>query len=217
MPSRIELCNTSDVDVGGALRCEKTTDPRGVQRRRRVLCDRRRLHPWAGLVVGRLCRRRRRQCNFHNGQFNIRTGEVVFLDSQTAAHVHVGGCCNLNSSRHQLVSDGIWRLMGQPRDATLRMSAVRQPQQHLRPCTSATPFPSVVVRSPCCDRGEQDRAANGQRHGSTHQRLSLQRDMALVVQHDDKGVDALHVKHGVGTETGGRCNCARSTAASIAA
>jgi hypothetical protein len=43
---------------------ERRLDPRGVQRRRRVLCDRRRLHPRAGLVVGRLCRRRRRRVQF---------------------------------------------------------------------------------------------------------------------------------------------------------
>ena len=78
MPSRIELCNTSDVDVGGALRVEKDDlilAVFNVDGEFFVTDDACTHGPGSlseGYVEGDVV-----ECNFHNGQFNIRTGEVV--------------------------------------------------------------------------------------------------------------------------------------------
>ena len=78
MPSRIELCNTSDVDVGGALRVEKDDlilAVFNVDGEFFVTDDACTHGPGSlseGYVEGDVV-----ECNFHNGQFNIRTGAVV--------------------------------------------------------------------------------------------------------------------------------------------
>jgi nitrite reductase/ring-hydroxylating ferredoxin subunit len=78
MPSRIELCNTSDVDVGGALRVEKDDlilAVFNVDGEFFVTDDACTHGPGSlseGYVEGDVV-----ECNFHNGQFNIRTGKVV--------------------------------------------------------------------------------------------------------------------------------------------
>lgn len=78
MPSRIELCNTSDVDVGGALRVEKddlVLAVFNVDGEFFVTDDACTHGPGSlseGYVEGDVV-----ECNFHNGQFNIRTGKVV--------------------------------------------------------------------------------------------------------------------------------------------
>jgi biphenyl 2,3-dioxygenase ferredoxin component len=78
MPSRIELCNTSDVDVGGALRVEKDDlilAVFNVEGEFFVTDDACTHGPGSlseGYVEGDVV-----ECNFHNGQFNIKTGEVV--------------------------------------------------------------------------------------------------------------------------------------------
>jgi biphenyl 2,3-dioxygenase ferredoxin component len=78
MPSRIELCNTSDVDVGGALRVEKDDlilAVFNVDGEFFVTDDACTHGPGSlseGYVEGDVV-----ECNFHNGQFNIKTGEVV--------------------------------------------------------------------------------------------------------------------------------------------
>ncbi|HYQ21196.1 MAG TPA: Rieske 2Fe-2S domain-containing protein, partial [Xanthobacteraceae bacterium] len=75
MPSRIELCNTSDVDVGGALRVEKDDlilAVFNVDGEFFVTDDACTHGPGSlseGYVEGDVV-----ECNFHNGQFNIRTG-----------------------------------------------------------------------------------------------------------------------------------------------
>ena len=75
---RIDLCSTDEVAPGAALKVETAGLTLAVfNRRRRVLRDRRQLHAWTRLALGRLHRRRGGRCNFHNGQFNIKTGEVV--------------------------------------------------------------------------------------------------------------------------------------------
>ena len=61
------------------------------------------------------------------------------------------------------------------------------------------PLPAMSWRGAVCDRGEQDRRADGQRRGGVL-RQQLGGNVALVVQHDHEGVDARHVKHGVGAE-----------------
>ena len=55
MPSKIELCNASDVEVGAVLKVERDDLALAV-----FNVD--------GDVV---------ECNFHGGQFNIKTGAVV--------------------------------------------------------------------------------------------------------------------------------------------
>jgi nitrite reductase/ring-hydroxylating ferredoxin subunit len=78
MPSKIELCNTSDVDVGGALRVEKDDlilAVFNVDGEFFVTDDACTHGPGSlseGYVEGDVV-----ECNFHNGQFNIRTGKVV--------------------------------------------------------------------------------------------------------------------------------------------
>ena len=78
MPSRIELCNTSDVDVGGALKVEKddlTLAVFNVDGEFFVTDDHCTHGPGSlseGFVDGDVV-----ECNFHGGQFNIRTGAVV--------------------------------------------------------------------------------------------------------------------------------------------
>jgi nitrite reductase/ring-hydroxylating ferredoxin subunit len=78
MPSRIELCNTSDVDAGSVLRVEKDDlilAVFNVDGEFFVTDDACTHGPGSlseGYVEGDVV-----ECNFHNGQFNIRTGEVV--------------------------------------------------------------------------------------------------------------------------------------------
>ena len=78
MPSRIELCNTSDVDVGGAVRVERDDlilAVFNVDGAFFVTDDACTHGPGSlseGYVEGDVV-----ECNFHNGQFNIKTGEVV--------------------------------------------------------------------------------------------------------------------------------------------
>lgn len=78
MPSRIELCNTSDVDVGGAVRVERDDlilAVFNVDGEFFVTDDACTHGPGSlseGYVEGDVV-----ECNFHNGQFNIKTGEVV--------------------------------------------------------------------------------------------------------------------------------------------
>ena len=66
-----------------------------------------------------------------------------------------------------------------------------------------------VVRAAMRDRGEQDRRADGQRRGSVLCQ-KLRGDMALVVQHDDEGVDAPDVKHRICAERPACSDAARS-------
>ena len=78
MPSRIELCNTSDVDVGGALRVEKDDlilAVFNVDGEFFVTDDACTHGPGSlseGYVEGDVV-----ECNFHNGQVYMRTGAVV--------------------------------------------------------------------------------------------------------------------------------------------
>jgi nitrite reductase/ring-hydroxylating ferredoxin subunit len=78
MPSRIELCNTSDVDVGGAVRVERDDlilAVFNVDGEFFVTDDACTHGPGSlseGYVEGDVV-----ECNFHNGQFHIKTGEVV--------------------------------------------------------------------------------------------------------------------------------------------
>ena len=78
MPIRIELCNTSDVDVGGAVRVERDDlilAVFNVDGEFFVTDDACTHGPGSlseGYVEGDVV-----ECNFHNGQFNIKTGEVV--------------------------------------------------------------------------------------------------------------------------------------------
>ena len=78
MPRRIELCNTSEVEAGGALRVEKddlVLAVFNVDGEFFVTDDACTHGPGSlseGYVEGDVV-----ECNFHNGQFNIRTGEVV--------------------------------------------------------------------------------------------------------------------------------------------
>ena len=78
MPSKIELCNADDVAVGTALKVEKdglTVAVFNVDGEFYVLDDQCTHGPGSlseGYIAGDVV-----ECNFHNGQFNIRTGEVV--------------------------------------------------------------------------------------------------------------------------------------------
>ena len=80
MPSRIELCNTGDVAVGTALKVELekeglTLAVFNVEGEFYVLDDMCTHGPGSlseGYIEGDVV-----ECNFHNGQFNIRTGEVL--------------------------------------------------------------------------------------------------------------------------------------------
>jgi nitrite reductase/ring-hydroxylating ferredoxin subunit len=78
MPSKIELCSTDEVAVGTALKVEKEGLVLGVfnvDGEFYVLDDLCTHGPGSlseGYIEGDVV-----ECNFHNGQFNIRTGEVV--------------------------------------------------------------------------------------------------------------------------------------------
>ena len=78
MPSRIELCRADDVAEGTALKVEKeglTLAVFNVEGVFYVLDDACTHGPGSlseGYIEGDVV-----ECNFHNGQFNIRTGEVV--------------------------------------------------------------------------------------------------------------------------------------------
>jgi biphenyl 2,3-dioxygenase ferredoxin subunit len=78
MSSKIELCKADDVAVGTALKVEKdglTVAVFNVDGEFYVLDDQCTHGPGSlseGYIEGDVV-----ECNFHNGQFNIRTGEVV--------------------------------------------------------------------------------------------------------------------------------------------
>ena len=78
MSSKIELCNADDVAVGTALKVEKnglTLAVFNVDGEFYTLDDLCTHGPGSlseGYIEGDVV-----ECNFHNGQFNIRTGEVV--------------------------------------------------------------------------------------------------------------------------------------------
>jgi nitrite reductase/ring-hydroxylating ferredoxin subunit len=78
MSSKIELCNADDVAVGTALKVEKEglcVAVFNVDGEFYVLDDLCTHGPGSlseGYIEGDVV-----ECNFHNGQFNIRTGEVV--------------------------------------------------------------------------------------------------------------------------------------------
>ena len=76
---RIDLCSTAEVAPGNALKVEsRRPGARGVQCRRRILsctddlCTHGPGSLSEGYIDGDVV-----ECNFHNGQFNIKTGEVV--------------------------------------------------------------------------------------------------------------------------------------------
>ena len=78
MPSKIELCSTDEVAVGAALKVEReglVLAVFNVDGEFYVLDDLCTHGPGSlseGYIEGDVV-----ECNFHNGQFNIRTGEVV--------------------------------------------------------------------------------------------------------------------------------------------
>jgi nitrite reductase/ring-hydroxylating ferredoxin subunit len=78
MPTRIELCNTAEVEPGAALRVERgdlTLAVFNVEGEFFVTDDACTHGPGSlseGYIEGDVV-----ECNFHNGQFNIKTGEVV--------------------------------------------------------------------------------------------------------------------------------------------
>ena len=78
MPTRIELCNASEVEPGAALRVERndlTLAVFNVEGEFFVTDDACTHGPGClseGYIEGDVV-----ECNFHNGQFNIKTGEVV--------------------------------------------------------------------------------------------------------------------------------------------
>jgi nitrite reductase/ring-hydroxylating ferredoxin subunit len=78
MPSKIELCSTEEVAVGTALKVETaglTLAVFNVDGEFYVLDDLCTHGPGSlseGYIEGDIV-----ECNFHNGQFNIRTGAVV--------------------------------------------------------------------------------------------------------------------------------------------
>lgn len=78
MPIRIELCNTSDVDVGGAVRVERDDLILAVFNvdGEFFVTDDACTHGPGSLSEGYI-EDDVVECNFHNGQFNIKTGEVV--------------------------------------------------------------------------------------------------------------------------------------------
>jgi nitrite reductase/ring-hydroxylating ferredoxin subunit len=77
-PVRVELCKTDDVDVGAALKVEKddlVLAVFNVDGEFHVTDDACTHGPGSlseGYIEGDVV-----ECNFHNGAFNIRTGEVV--------------------------------------------------------------------------------------------------------------------------------------------
>ena len=78
MPEKIELCSASDVAPGGALKVERgelALAVFNVEGEFFVTDDACTHGPGSlseGYIEGDIV-----ECNFHNGQFNIRTGEVV--------------------------------------------------------------------------------------------------------------------------------------------
>src|SRR5215471_4936478 len=78
MPTRLELCNADDVAVGAALKVETeglVLAVFNVDGEFYVMDDACTHGPGSlseGYIEGDIV-----ECNFHNGQFNIRTGEVV--------------------------------------------------------------------------------------------------------------------------------------------
>ena len=78
MPTKIELCSASDVDVGAVLKVEKddlTLVVFNLDGEFFVTDDHCTHGPGSlseGFVEGDVV-----ECNFHGGQFNIRTGSVV--------------------------------------------------------------------------------------------------------------------------------------------
>jgi nitrite reductase/ring-hydroxylating ferredoxin subunit len=78
MPSKVELCSADEVAVGAALKVEKeglVLAVFNVDGEFYVLDDLCTHGPGSlseGYIEGDVV-----ECNFHNGQFNIRTGEVV--------------------------------------------------------------------------------------------------------------------------------------------
>jgi nitrite reductase/ring-hydroxylating ferredoxin subunit len=78
MPSRIELCGTADIAAGGALRVETGELVLAVFNVGGAfyVTDDNCTHGPGSLSEGYI-EDDVVECNFHNGQFNIRTGEVV--------------------------------------------------------------------------------------------------------------------------------------------
>ena len=78
MPNRIELCSTAEVEAGTALRVESgelALAVFNIEGEFYVIDDQCTHGPGSlseGYIDGDVI-----ECNFHNGQFNIRTGEVV--------------------------------------------------------------------------------------------------------------------------------------------
>jgi nitrite reductase/ring-hydroxylating ferredoxin subunit len=78
MPDRVRLCSASDVAIGTALRVEAgglTLAVFNIEGTFYVTDDNCTHGPGSlseGFIDGDVV-----ECNFHNGQFNIRTGEVV--------------------------------------------------------------------------------------------------------------------------------------------
>ena len=78
MSTRMELCNTSDVEVGAAIKVERgdlALAVFNVDGEFLVTDDACTHGPGSlseGYIEGDVV-----ECNFHNGQFNIKTGEVV--------------------------------------------------------------------------------------------------------------------------------------------
>ena len=72
----------------------------------------------------------------------------------------------------------------------------------------ATPLPAMSWALPCAT--EENRIGLPMVSAAVASaRQQLRGDMALVVQHDDEGVDPLHVKHGVGAERAGDSDALR--------
>ena len=78
MPNRIELCSAAEVEAGTALRVESgelALAVFNIEGEFYVIDDQCTHGPGSlseGYIDGDVI-----ECNFHNGQFNIRTGEVV--------------------------------------------------------------------------------------------------------------------------------------------
>ena len=78
MPSKIELCNASDVEAGAVLKVERddlTLAVFNLDGEFFVTDDHCTHGPGSlseGFLDGEII-----ECNFHQGQFNVRTGEVV--------------------------------------------------------------------------------------------------------------------------------------------
>ena len=89
MPSKIELCKADEVAVGAALKVETqglTLAVFNVDGAFYVLDDQCTHGPGSlseGYIEGDVV-----ECNFHNGQFNIRTGEVVLPPCMIAAKTY---------------------------------------------------------------------------------------------------------------------------------